>query len=118
MGERRGVDDGRGDIFGRANARRDGDLGKNRLDLAGHEDIFDQGGDETGFPGAFIAADADAHCSGISGRRQIVGAGLGQDGIWHSPVAMLSQVWQAGWRIMAFPLPGAVGGGKVKKHEG
>lgn len=57
----RGVDDGGGDILGRANARRDGDLGEDGLDLVAHEDVLDEGGDEARLAGALVAADTDAN---------------------------------------------------------
>jgi hypothetical protein len=42
LGTRRGVDDDGGDIFRSADAGRDGDLRKDRLDLVGDELILDE----------------------------------------------------------------------------
>ena len=61
LGPRRGVDNGCGDIFGSADARRDGDLRENGLDLIGDELVLDESGDEGGFAGALVAANTDAH---------------------------------------------------------
>lgn len=58
--ERGGVDNGGGDVFGRADAGRDGYLREDGLDLGGDEDVFDEGGDDGAFSDFGIAADADA----------------------------------------------------------
>lgn len=61
LGQGRGVDDGGGDIavVGGPDVGREGDGRQGRLNPGGDEDIFDQGCDEAGFPGAFVAAKAN-----------------------------------------------------------
>lgn len=61
LGQGRGIDDSGGDIFRCSYTRRYGDLGKDRLDLVGNEDIFDEGGDQAALPGPFIPADTYAN---------------------------------------------------------
>lgn len=66
------IDDGGCDILRGADAWRDGDLGKNRLNLAGDELVLDESGNEGGFAGALVTADADADCGiGVSGRGSV-----------------------------------------------
>lgn len=64
LGQGRGIDDDGGDILGRTQAGRQGDLGEGGLDLGSDKDILDQGGDEARFPSAFVPAYADANYGG------------------------------------------------------
>ena len=52
-----GVDDCRCYIFRSSNTRRDGNLRKDWLYFACHEDVFNQRSDEAGFAGGFIPTD-------------------------------------------------------------
>ena len=55
------VDDDGAGIFGGAEGGRQGYLRKNGLDLVCDKDVFDEGGNETGLAGPFVATDAYAN---------------------------------------------------------
>lgn len=55
------IDDGGSDIFWSPNTGRDGDLGKDGLNLVRHENIFHERGDKTRFSGPLVAADTNAN---------------------------------------------------------